>query len=112
MKKIKLFAILLAVGLITLNSSFTVRKTFTNYQCFGVINKTSWWPGIWRYTLINLDCYYVWDYGCVIGWSDCIVCIDPWQANIIYNDGCILTLEIPWQDTFVEQPGEFIYEIN
>jgi hypothetical protein len=112
MKKIKLFALLLAIGLVILNSSFAVPKTsLKNYWCYGVMNKTWTWPGNWRFTLMNPDCYYIMNWDCVVGWTDCTVCINLWAASIIYDDGCIITLDIPWQDIFVEQSGEFIYEI-
>jgi len=59
---------------------------------------------------MDLDCYYVTDWGCLAGSTDCKVCIDPWQSTVIYDDGCIIIIDIPWQDVFTEQLGEFVCE--
>jgi len=113
MKKVRFFTAFLAMGIV-FGSSFTTKKdkrSLTNLGCYGVINKTWTWPGAWRLTVIDLNCYYISDWGCDVGGTDCTVLLNLLNASIISDDGCTMTVEIPWTDMITLQQGQFVYEL-
>lgn len=111
MKKIKLFILLATLLFALFNQSFAKRRTPSIYKCFGVLNKTSIWPGTWKLTLMDLDCYYMTAYSCEPGENECTVCIDSSApVNIISDDGCIITIEVSWSDLITLRRGVFVYD--
>lgn len=109
-KTIKFLTLLVAIVLNLVNSSFIEKRNNKNYLRFGVITKQSLWPGTWRLTVMNLDCYQLSDWECIQSWTTCTMYIDLWLATVVYDDGCVSLIDVPWQGVFGEQQGEFIYE--